>query len=199
MSIDKEMEHRGKTVAISKEGFKIIDCEICGFLHQQYLPKSIERDYFYKEQYFQDKKVNYYEREKEDKEYNNLRFSDKEKILRKNIDSLSLSILDIGAGSGFFLDFLRIKGWYIKAVEPNKLIYELVKKELSIECFCGTLNDFLKNSNEKFSVIHLAFVLEHITKPISLLEKIYNILLSENGVICVEVPNDFNILQKVID
>ena len=53
-------------------------------------------------------------------------------------------------------------------------------------------------SNEigKFDAIHTFDVLEHVNDPIGVIEKAYS-LLKRGGVIVVEVPNDFNPLQKL--
>ena len=46
-----------------------------------------------------------------------------------------------------------------------------------------------------FDAVHLAFVLEHVRSPAEILRKARE-ALRPGGVICVEVPNDFNRLQQ---
>ena len=52
------------------------------------------------------------------------------------------------------------------------------------------------NEIGKFDAIHTFDVLEHVNNPITVIEKAYS-FLKKNGVIVVEVPNDFNPLQKL--
>lgn len=191
-------EHEGKLIGITKDGIKIIDCKNCKFFHQKPIPNTLERDEYYKREYFQETKTDYFKKQKEDLEFYKMGFLKKELLLRNHINSLPLKILDIGTGSALFLKYFRDCGWDIKGIEPNKLICDLVKDEFNIDLNPSTFQKFLEINKDKFSVIHLSFVLEHVINPILMLEKIRNNLLFENGVLCIEVPNDFNPLQLVV-
>ncbi len=192
------MKHTGKILATLNEDINIINCVLCEFIHQDPLPGEKERNKYYKKKYYQETKVDYYKEQKIDLEYLNSRFSDEESILSENSNLLKKSILDIGAGSGLFLKFFEERGWHVKGIEPNNALCDIVKKELNIDLFCGTLNEFAKNNQEKFSVVHLADVLEHVVNPISILKTVFDKLLVPEGLISIEVPNDFNPLQKII-
>lgn len=195
---NRKSEHEGKIIGISKDGIKIIDCKNCRFFHQIPIPDTLERAEYYEKQYFQEIKTDYFEKQKEDLEFYKMGFLKKEVFLRNHLNLLPLKILDIGAGSTLFLNYFRDSGWEIKGIEPNRLIYDLVKSEFNIDLIPCTFERFLEINKDKFSAIHLSFVLEHVINPIWMLEKIYNNLLIENGIICIEVPNDFNPLQLVV-
>ena len=49
----------------------------------------------------------------------------------------------------------------------------------------------------KFDAIHIYDVLEHVNDPISVINESHS-LLKKGGIIVVEVPNDFNPLQKLV-
>tara|TARA_B110001454_G_scaffold131624_1_gene122584 strand:- start:124 stop:642 length:519 start_codon:yes stop_codon:yes gene_type:complete len=53
------------------------------------------------------------------------------------------------------------------------------------------------NEIGKFDAIHTFDVLEHVNNPIDIIKKAYS-LLKKGGIIVVEVPNDFNPLQKLV-
>ncbi len=191
-------EHNGKTIGISKEGIKIINCSNCGFYHQKPLPEVIERERYYEKEYFQETKSDYFEKQKEDLHFLTTVYIEKEEILANNISPLPKKILDIGAGSGFFLNFLREKGWDISGIEPNEMVCNLVKEELKIDLKSCSFEKFMEINKESFSVVHLSYILEHIIDPTSMLKKIYNDLLLSNGLLYIEVPNDFNPLQQIV-
>ena len=46
-------------------------------------------------------------------------------------------------------------------------------------------------------MIHLSEVLEHVPVAVNICKKSYN-LLSDGGIICVAVPNDYNPFQKAL-
>lgn len=198
MERNNNFEHSGKVIGISKEGIKIINCLNCGFYHQNPLPEAIEREVYYEKKYFQEIKSDYFKKQKEDLDYLEITYSEKEEILTNNLSSLPKKILDIGAGSGLFLNFFHEKGWDISGIEPNSMICSLVKEELNIDLISCTFERYLEMNKELSSVVHLAYVLEHLIDPTSMLKKIYKNLLLSNGLICIEVPNDFNPLQQIV-
>ncbi len=198
MTSEKILQHIGEIIATSSDDISVIKCVNCGFIHQYPLPNVNEREKYYIKSYFQETKTDYFKKQKEDLEYLKTDYFYKENIFRKNVVELPLKILDIGAGSGLFLKYFQDKGWKIKGIEPNEQICEITNNELNINLDSCTFDNFLKTNDEKFSVVHLSFVLEHVINPISMLNSIYESLLIPNGIICVEVPNDFNPLQETI-
>jgi len=93
------------------------------------------------------------------------------------------TVLDVGAGTGDFLKKCKENHWKVFGVEPNKDARDLAEKK---EIFLKTsLEDF---SNQKFDVITLWHVLEHVEnlkEYIVTLEK----LLKEKGTLVIAVPN----------
>ena len=88
------------------------------------------------------------------------------------------------------------KGWAVDGVEPN-----LIAADHSRKIGVPVINDFFGNVNihtmKKFNAINLFDVLEHVHNPIEVLENCYK-LLKPKGVIVIEVPNDYNPLQKIV-
>ncbi|MFX1277410.1 MAG: class I SAM-dependent methyltransferase, partial [Promethearchaeota archaeon] len=182
----------------SKDNIEIVDCINCIFFHQKPIPDALERADYYEKQYFQITKADYFEKQKEDLEYSKIGFSHKEKFLKKCLNSLPMKILDIGAGSALLLKYFHDRGWEVKGIEPNHLICDYVKNEFDIDLISCTFEKFLEINKDKFSVINLSYILEHVINPIWMIEKINDNLLFENGIICIEVPNDFNPLQLIV-
>lgn len=93
------------------------------------------------------------------------------------------SVLDIGAGTGDFLKSAQDRGWDTYGVEPNENARNLAaSKSIALK---DSLDDF---SNQKFNVITLWHVLEHVPDLEETIQKIEN-LLAPNGTLIIAVPN----------
>lgn len=93
------------------------------------------------------------------------------------------TILDIGAGTGDFLQYISKHNWKVSGVEPNEKARNLAKrKNLNL------LRDLSSFNNEKFDVITLWHVLEHIPNLKEQIEQFHH-LLKPNGVLVIAVPN----------
>ncbi|PWA06929.1 class I SAM-dependent methyltransferase [Flavobacterium psychrotolerans] len=103
--------------------------------------------------------------------------------LINSLQGLKGSILDIGAGTGEFLNVANEDGWKCVGVEPNgKAKAIAVKKGVSFVDNTSLLED------QSFDVITMWHVLEHvpnIEKQIMELKR----LLKPNGTILIAVPN----------
>ena len=105
------------------------------------------------------------------------------------IMSRAKSILDIGSGRGFTLYFLKKYFGYRKAIgtQLSKNALDYSRKKLGLEIYDKDLLD-LPLEGEKFDIITMWHVLEHVKDPERYIERIYT-LLKEGGNIVVEVPN----------
>ncbi|WP_443634570.1 class I SAM-dependent methyltransferase [Candidatus Marifrigoribacter sp. Uisw_064] len=100
-----------------------------------------------------------------------------------NLNNGTGSLLDIGAGTGDFLNIAEQKGWKINGVEPNKNARDLAASKNVI--LKETLKEFTGN---KFDVITLWHVLEHLPNLEDTIHKIEN-LLAPGGTLIIAVPN----------
>jgi SAM-dependent methyltransferase len=127
--------------------------------------------------------------------YLNSTFDEKLVTIEKLISSKSKRILDIGSGPGFFLRCAKRRGWDVIGVEPSPLACNYANKQ-NIPTIQKFFHEVTPNEIGKFDAIHAFDVLEHVNNPIDVIEKAYS-FLKRGGVIVVEVPNDFNPLQKL--
>ena len=189
------MKHGGKVLK-KIERFRIIDCDKCQFIHVMPLPSELELSKLYKKKYYTKVKPNYIKKYQKEIDYWNLIFDEKLDFLETKIKTQTRSIFDIGSGSGYFLLRAKEKGWAVDGVEPN-----LIAADHSRKIGVPVINDFFGNMNihtmKKFNAINLFDVLEHIHNPIEVLENCYK-LLKPKGIIVIEVPNDYNPLQKIV-
>ena len=92
-------------------------------------------------------------------------------------------ILDIGCGTGSFLEYINKNGWNTLGIEPIDVARKLAI-EKGVNCFSNT--DELQN--QKFDIITMWHVLEHVPDFNKQFEDFKNVL-NENGVVVIAVPN----------
>lgn len=101
----------------------------------------------------------------------------------KNFKNESLSILDIGCGTGDFLNTAKKEGWNVYGFEPNEKAKEISKsKNINL---IDDLNSYESNS---FDVITMWHVLEHVYDLDSQINQIKK-LLKKDGLLIIAVPN----------
>ena len=174
----------------------VISCKNCGFYHANPIPKFEDLEKMYTHKFYQELKPVYIKKDESEKDYWNITFDDKLETIESVIKKKNKKILDIGCGPGFFLQRAKEKGWNVLGIEPSSKAAKYAKDK-GIPIIESTFESFLLTNKEKFDVIHSKFFLEHVPNPKNICKECYD-LLNPNGVICFEVPNDFNILQKIV-
>ena len=103
--------------------------------------------------------------------------------LQNNLSRPEKNILDVGAGTGEFLKVCKNNSWNVFGTEPdNDARNAAAKKGIVLE------EDVSKFSNQKFEIITLWHVLEHVE---NLSDYIFTLkqLLSDGGRLFIAVPN----------
>ena len=99
---------------------------------------------------------------------------------------LDQKILEIGCGTGTILKDLSIKGFSVTGIEPTTTGFNAcIEKNLNVQ------KKFLDEyyPEDKFDVILLFDVLEHIEDDLEALHHIHNYLLKDNAVLIMSVPS----------
>lgn len=188
---------------------KVIDCPKCGFRHLDPIPKKDEIEDFYESQYYQEGKARLrsfelsFEKEKREQRWASLAWKDRLQVFEEHMKQHPRRLLDVGCGNGFFLKFMKKKGWEVTGVEPSPVAYKYARS-LGVRVFNMTLEEFVKsNRSLVYDAINLKNILEHVVNPRRILEICKRLLNKTYGITCVQVPNDFNPFQlqveKVLD
>lgn len=185
---------RLKDHSVSGEEFELIQNSEYGFLETSPQPSSEKLpDYYKSEDYIShtDSKRNLFE-----KAYHLVRTLSLKKKLNL-INSFSFGqaqcstskekkILDIGCGTGDFLQTAKQNKWTVFGIEPNEQAREIANKKTNHSVF--KTNQLLKFKANSFDVITLWHVLEHLPnleEQISIFKR----LLKPNGTLIIAVPN----------
>jgi 2-polyprenyl-3-methyl-5-hydroxy-6-metoxy-1,4-benzoquinol methylase len=95
-------------------------------------------------------------------------------------------LLDVGCGSGTFLNVMKKAGWRCSGVEVNENARQYVQDGLKIDVHEAI--DNIPDTSGQFDVITLWHVLEHFHTPGMVLQQLHK-LLRRNGILIVAVPN----------
>ena len=82
-------------------------------------------------------------------------------------------LLDIGCGSGQYLNLMRHLGWEVRGVEPSAIACKLSRERWGIEPKQGWIEDI---SERDFDIVTMIGVIEHLENPVDALRKIRSIL-----------------------
>lgn len=191
------------TKVIGKDGnkYKLVKHKL-GFLHVLPIPNMEELNEYYAQKYYQKPSVATY----------SLSYSEDELLLQTLVCKMTnqlfevqfpnanKSLYDIGCGEGFFMQGLMNCGWSVYGVDYSIAGIEKhnpnVAPFVSIGDAITDVEECIK-SRKYFNLINLGNVLEHVSDPILLLEKIHNLLLPE-GLLRIVVPNDSSELQEFL-
>ena len=175
---------------VSRETFAIVRCTSCGFKFTNPRPTENEIGKYYEsEEYISHSGTS---RGVVNKIYGLVRnYTIKKKVqlindeLRTKNHELR-TILDIGCGTGEFLNACKQDGWNVTGIEPSEMARKHAKESFGIDAL---LPEKLFEMNEKkFSVITLWHVLEHVHRLDETIDQIKKALL-DKGVLIIAVPN----------
>jgi len=176
---------------LTKQGFSIVKCCHCGFVYVDPRVENKELTSLYRHNYCKNKDYGYvgYEQEKRLRIKNFERWlKDAEGYISKNAPVYSL---DVGCAAGYCLDLMNKKGWKAKGLELDEEMFISLQQN-GYDISKSLLEDF--NSENKFSVITLFDVIEHIPNIDTSFSKL-NSLLTDDGVVIMVTPN-YNSFQR---
>lgn len=175
-----------KDHSISKEDFELVKCGNCNFVFTQNIPSQEEiGPYYVSEDY-----ISHSDTKKGliNSLYHTVRawmLKSKKGLVKKYAPSGKL--LDVGCGTGYFLNFMKNSGFDVLGVEPDENARELGVKNFGLEVYSPEklLNEGI---DQKFGAITMWHVLEHVHEP-DLYFQTYRKLLEDKGVLVIAVPN----------
>ena len=175
-----------KDFSVSGEEFQLIENKEYGFLETIPQPNSNKLpSYYQSEDYIShtDSKRNLFE-----KVYHLVRSMSLKKKLKliNSFDSSTKTLLDVGCGTGDFLQTAQLNKWKVSGIEPNSEARDIANRKTNSSVFdVEKLKEFKVKS---FDVITLWHVLEHLPDLEDQIKTFKN-LLKEEGTLVIAVPN----------
>ncbi|MCK5147581.1 class I SAM-dependent methyltransferase [bacterium] len=96
------------------------------------------------------------------------------------------NLLDIGAGTGYFLNHMQLNGWKVNGIEQDIEAVKFCKDAFELDV--DSPDELLKYSDDFYDVITMWHVLEHVHDLDKYLQNIYRIL-KPGGRLFVALPN----------
>jgi len=107
------------------------------------------------------------------------------------------TLLDIGCGTGEFLVTASNLGMVVTGIDVEASITTYIHEKYGFDVLTGLLNAETF-PNKKFDVIVLSHVIEHLQKPLELLDKIHG-ALKDDGLFVMCTPNTDSLMENVHD
>lgn len=181
--------------------YKVIFDKVLGYSHIDPIPSKEDVDKYYREEFYSSNYQNFndsaIDTQMNEKEFLEMRW---EFMLSKSKELLgglsNISLFDVGCGYGQSLMYFKNKGVYVSGLEPNSDAVEyLAKNDISV--IKSSIEDLNLIDSKKYEIVTLLNVLEHLRDPITTLKCIRTHLLSEKGILIIDVPNEYNDFQQI--
>ena len=196
-SEDYHILFRGKDLLMDLPGtFQFVECAKCGLLRQN--PRLEWVDLL---AYYQDGYVPHLSQVKEgDSMIRSLvkRYGRWKRVRYINKYKSQGRWLDVGCGTGRILQEAQIWGkWELFGLEPVKEIADYTENRLGIHVFPKTFEQF-NDEREKFDIITMWDVLEHLPSPTASLKHVSH-LLKDDGIFVFSIPNAQSLDRKIFN
>lgn len=174
-----------------------------GFFEAAEKPNNAELAEYYSEKYYQDSKGSYEQTYPEEElQYFHNKIDERYWVVNKLFGGgeNKKSFLDIGSGEGFTLKYFKEKNWDITGIDFSEFGCKKFNPDCVPHLLVGdiyTKMTELIDASKTYDVIWLDNVLEHVLDPLYLLTECKK-LLDQNGIIVIEVPNDFSVVQRYL-
>lgn len=175
-----------------------------GFFELEAKPTQEELSKYYQEKYYQESRGSY-EKKYSANELLHINNMIKQKymvlhnLLRLEKKSKK-SILDIGAGEGWVLNYFKNEGWDCTGLDFSKYGCSMHNPDCVKDLIIGDVYEnihLLLSQDRKFNIIWMGNLLEHVSEPYELLSLIKGLVAKEN-ILVVVVPNDFSATQELL-
>ena len=171
--------------------WNIVKCNHCDFVYVNPRLQKEELIKIYRDNYFDNADIGYFHY----KENKNLRKKNFQKWIDDSISFFSevknANALDFGCAAGYCLEIFKTKGWNPHGIELNTE-YASQLQNNGYRIYTDPFLDI--QFEEKYAIIALFDVAEHLTNLEDHFNKLYSIL-DENGIIVLITP-DYNSWQR---
>lgn len=170
---------------VSQEDFTIVKCDSCGFLITSPRPADDQLGRYYEsEDYISHSNTKKSLFSRAYQLVRNKAVRDKRKWVEAH--SRKGQILDMGCGTGHFLNECKLNGWDITGVEVSEVARANAFTEHGIKPLSSF--DEVKEDSNQFNAISMWHVLEHLPNLNEHLNKFHKIL-KDDGALFIAVPN----------
>ncbi len=171
-----------------------------GFYRVDPVPSQEVVETFYANEFYSGEFQTFNDSSKEvqlrDREFYEGRWEDIRTHLARFLGREQFSLFDIGCGFGLALSHYQSKGIRVSGLDPAPEAVAYAKSN-GIDAHVAGIEDFSCAGDARFDAVTLLNVLEHLRYPEETLCRIKDDLLKDDGVLVLDVPNEFNDFQVI--
>jgi len=176
-----------KDYSVSKEAFDLYTCNDCGFAFTQDFPSETEIGRYYESSDY----ISHSDTEQGliNKLYHWVRktaLKTKADIVFKYSAPESTTLLDIGVGTGYFMNEMRSRKWIVTGIEASENARAYAKQKFNIDTQCAEYLYQIPRANK--DVITMWHVLEHMENLNMVMDRLHEIL-KDSGTAVIALPN----------
>jgi 2-polyprenyl-3-methyl-5-hydroxy-6-metoxy-1,4-benzoquinol methylase len=171
-------------IIMTRFGRNVLQCRACEIGYMEGFPADLG-DVYSHEGYNDTQETNYLH----NVDYRKQRFAfERLNIIRRHITkpASSTRLLDIGCGTGWFLEVAMREGFPVSGLEMGKEIAQATSRRLKIRIYTEAVAEL--PASEQFDVITLFDVLEHVPDPAAVLRAVRE-HLRHGGIALLFTPN----------
>jgi len=116
-------------------------------------------------------------------------------FLRRHTDKPG-TIMDIGCGSAGLLYLARKEGWQVRGMELSAKAAHDIAEDQDIDVIVANFLEYDNPDNDKYDVVVLRHVLEHLPDSLLAMNQIGD-LLKDSGLALLEFPNTRSVSYKI--
>lgn len=176
-----------KDYTVSNEIFEILKCNNCTAAFTQNIPVQNEIGKYYQSTNYishSDTREGFIS--KIYHKVRNVTLEKKKSLILKHTQKKSGNLLDIGAGTGAFVNTMKLAQWNVLGLEPDDTAIANAKNKYNI--LLQNPDDLFQQNLQTFDAITLWHVLEHIHTLQEYLQQFHSILKND-GKLFIAVPN----------
>ncbi len=170
-------------LVVANPQYSYVHCTDCGYRRKDQLPTAAEEERLYEDDYYTDRGLV-------------VGLQGQSALMRGLIESRVRMLtelnggpgllLDVGAGTGLFMEASLIAGWTAKGLDTSAAAVEIARRITRANVIRGGIEDVPEDA--KFDAITLWDVLEHLADPRANLVRIRQ-LLRTGGLVAISLPN----------
>ena len=183
-------QHSGPILA-ERDGLKVRDCRACGYAHLDPIPG--DQTAYYRDDFWRTKGAGWLAIYESQREWQAMRDGDILSLIESH--TLGRSLLDIGAGYGFFLRAAVSRNWtQVVGVDPSREASAYAARALGAHVEPMGWEDVGFPLTTRYDALTAFWLLEHLPDPLRFLRWAADHLYG-SGVLALALPHEFTALQ----